>query len=183
MRRHNLLHVCTSCNAIKGDQDVADPTQTLLLTSVAVEDDGTLIGTTPQAAELSELLHEPPLRLRVRRRLLMAAIRVFREREPELYRRWMSFPDDLSDLSRLRPPGCNSRPQGLAQSPLRAMPTRLISRDLLGTANWIGRNRPETAAASASPTRRAVSWPGRIVCGPCPGHPGTSSPRPDPGQA
>ena len=56
--------------------------------------------------------------LRQRRQLLIAAIRVFREREHELYARWMSFPDDLPDLSRLRPPGGNLRPEGLAESHL-----------------------------------------------------------------
>ena len=114
----NLLYVCTSCNAVKGDQEVTDPTQTLLSTTVVVEEDGTLVGTTPQAAELLELLHLNYRTLRERRRLLMAAIRVFREREPDLYGRWMGFPDNLPDLSRLRPPGGNSRPEGLAQSHL-----------------------------------------------------------------
>jgi hypothetical protein len=79
---------------------------------------GTLVATTPAAAELLELLHLNYRTLCQRRQLLMAAVRVFREREPELYRRWMGFPDDLPDLSRLRPPGGNSRPEGLAQSHL-----------------------------------------------------------------
>jgi hypothetical protein len=113
---HNLLYVCTSCNAVKGHQEVADPTQTLLSTTVVVQDDGTLVATTPAAAELLELLHLNYRTLCQRRQLLMAAVRVFREREPELYRRWMGFPDDLPDLSRLRPPGGNSRPEGVAQS-------------------------------------------------------------------
>ncbi len=114
----NLFYVCTSCNAVKGDQEVPDPTQTLLSTTVVVEDDGTLVGTTPQAAELLELLNLNYRTLRQRRGLLLAAIRVLHERDPELYRRWMCFPDDLPDLSRLRPPGGNSRPDGLAQSHL-----------------------------------------------------------------
>ena len=37
-------YVCTSCNAVKGDQEVADLTQTLLSTTVVVRDDGTLVG-------------------------------------------------------------------------------------------------------------------------------------------
>lgn len=114
----NLLYVCTSCNAVKGDQEVADPTKTLLSTTVVVQDDGTLVGKTPQAAELLELLHLNYHTLRERRRLLMAAIRVFREREPDLYERWISFPDNLPELSRLRPPGGNSRPEGLDRSHL-----------------------------------------------------------------
>ena len=108
----NLLYVCTSCNAVKGDQEVADPTQTLLATTVVVEDDGTLVGRTPEAAELLELLKLNYRTLRQRRQLLMAAIRVFRDLEPELYGRWMGFPDDLPDLSRLRPPGRKLPPGG-----------------------------------------------------------------------
>lgn len=82
------------------------------------KDDGTLVGTTPQAAELLELLHLNYRTLRQRRQLLIAALRVFRQREPGLYEQWMGFPDGLPDLSRLRPPGGNSRPEGLAQSHL-----------------------------------------------------------------
>jgi hypothetical protein len=92
--------------------------QTSLSTTVVVEDDGALVGRTPEAAELLELLNLNYRTLRQRRQLLMAAIRVFREREPELYSRWMGFPNDRPDLSRLRPPGGNSRPEGLGQSHL-----------------------------------------------------------------
>jgi hypothetical protein len=68
--------------------------------------------------ELLELLHLNYHTLRERRRMLMAAIRVFREREPDLYERWMGFPDNLPDLSCLCPPGGNSRPEGLDRSHL-----------------------------------------------------------------
>ena len=34
----------------------------------------------------------------------------------ELYRRCLAYPDDLPDLSALRPPGGNARPEGIAQS-------------------------------------------------------------------
>lgn len=112
----NLLYVCTSCNAVKGEQEVGDPTQVLLSTSVRIDDDGTLVGMTREAAKMLELMHLNFHTLRQRRRLLIAAMRVLREHEPELYMQWMGFPDDLPDLSRSRPPGGNSRPEGLAKS-------------------------------------------------------------------
>jgi hypothetical protein len=105
-------------NPVGRHQEVPDPTQTLLSGTVVVQDDGTLVASTPAAAELLELLHLNYRTLCQRRQLLMAAVKVFREREPELYRRWMGFPDDLPDLSRLRPPGGNLRPEGVAQSHL-----------------------------------------------------------------
>jgi hypothetical protein len=36
--------------------------------------------------------------------------------EPALYRKLMTFPDDLPDLATLRPPDGNSRPDGIEQS-------------------------------------------------------------------
>ena len=38
-----------------------------------------------------------------------------RHHNPELFRRFMQYPDDLPDLSRLEPVG-NSRPDGVEQS-------------------------------------------------------------------
>jgi hypothetical protein len=34
--------------------------------------------------------------------------------DPALYQRLMGYPEDLPDLARLRPPGGNGRPRGLA---------------------------------------------------------------------
>ena len=36
--------------------------------------------------------------------------------DSDLYRRLMGFPDDLPDLARLRPPGGNTRPEGVQSS-------------------------------------------------------------------
>jgi hypothetical protein len=114
----NLYYTCVGCNAIKGDQEVADPTQVLLRSTVAIDDAGVLIPQTMQAAELIEQLNLNYPALCQRRQLLVAAIRVFREHEPELHQRWLSYPDDLPNLSRLRPPGGNTRGSGIAQSRL-----------------------------------------------------------------
>ena len=38
------------------------------------------------------------------------------QHSPELYRELMGYPVDLPDLSSLRPPAGNSRPEGIAQS-------------------------------------------------------------------
>lgn len=50
-------------------------------------------------------------------RLLWIGIVALAERyDPSLYRRLMGFPDDLPDLKRLRPPGGNTRPEGVRTS-------------------------------------------------------------------
>ena len=36
--------------------------------------------------------------------------------DPPLYQRLMGYPDDLPNLTRLRPPGGNTRPEGIADS-------------------------------------------------------------------
>jgi hypothetical protein len=36
--------------------------------------------------------------------------------DPELHRKLMGFPGDLPNVARLRPPGGNSRPEGIEQS-------------------------------------------------------------------
>jgi hypothetical protein len=36
--------------------------------------------------------------------------------DPELHRKLMGFPGDLPDVARLRPPGGNSRPDGIEPS-------------------------------------------------------------------
>lgn len=43
-------------------------------------------------------------------------LRLAQEFNPELFRRLMGYPDDLPDLGSLRPPGGNTRPEGVAQS-------------------------------------------------------------------
>jgi hypothetical protein len=108
----NLLYVCVGCNAIKGDQEVADPTQVLLRSTVEIGDSGELMAKTSQAAELIELLNLNYFALCQRRQLLIAAIRVFHQHDRELYNRWLGFPDDLPELARLRPPRGNTRPEG-----------------------------------------------------------------------
>jgi hypothetical protein len=50
------------------------------------------------------------------RRTWIDIISLARQHDPQLHQRLMGFPDDLPDLSRLRPPGGNSRPEGIEES-------------------------------------------------------------------
>jgi len=71
---------------------------------------------TKEAAKLIDKLLLNSEECRAFRRRLISIIRLAHEHSHELYRELMGYPADLPDLSRLRPPGGNSRPQGIEQS-------------------------------------------------------------------
>ena len=51
-----------------------------------------------------------------RRRLMLAILRALRTVNRALHDELLDFPDDLPDLSSLRPPGGNARPGGIGRS-------------------------------------------------------------------
>ena len=112
----NLLYSCVTCNAVKGKSSVPDPTVVLLDPAVRVTEDGVIHADTAEAARLIELLGlDSPQSTEFR--LLWIGIVALAERyDQALYRRLMGFPDDLPDLRRLRPPGGNTRPEGVRTS-------------------------------------------------------------------
>jgi hypothetical protein len=112
----NLLYSCVTCNGVKGVRAVPDPLATLLDGSVWVEPDGSLHAQTAEAAHLIELLDLNHPRKVEFRSLWIAVVNLSRREDPDLHRRITSYPDDLPDLSRLRPPAGNSRPDGIAKS-------------------------------------------------------------------
>ncbi len=112
----NLFYACATCNAVKGKSVVPDPTAVLVASDVWVTEDGVIHADAPDAARLIELLGlDSPQSTEFR--LLWIGIVALAERyDPSLYRRLMGFPDDLPDLKRLRPPGGNTRPDGVRTS-------------------------------------------------------------------
>jgi hypothetical protein len=48
--------------------------------------------------------------------LWLRIVALAQEHDPALYQALMGYPGDLPQLSRLRPPGGNTRPQGLQES-------------------------------------------------------------------
>ena len=109
----NLIYACVACNQSKGTLLLPDPTQVLVDEAVFVGDDGRIEGTTREARRLIRLLGLDG-RAETEARLLWIGIVALAERcDPALYRRLMGFPDDLPDLARLRPPGGNTRPEGV----------------------------------------------------------------------
>jgi len=112
----NLLYSCATCNAAKGDRRVADPTTVLLRDDVRIKEDGTIEADTPEARRLIRVLGLDDAEYTEFRMLWIGIVALAFRRDRSLFLRLMGFPDDLPEPSRLRPPGGNSRPTGIADS-------------------------------------------------------------------
>jgi hypothetical protein len=112
----NLLYCCQSCNALKGNSDIPNPWATLTAEHVRVKADGTIEGLTRAARKIIRVLALDSESCNRWRRLWLRNIELATEHSPDQYLELMGFPDDLPDLSRLCPPGGNSRLDGVEQS-------------------------------------------------------------------
>jgi hypothetical protein len=112
----NLLYVCARCNLAKRDRDVPDPTIHLTAREVYVHPDGRLEGLTVAAKSLIGKLDLDSPQARQWRLIWMRNVELARDFDREQYERLLGFPDDLPDLSALRPPGGNTRPVGVQNS-------------------------------------------------------------------
>jgi hypothetical protein len=112
----NLLYSCATCNLAKGDHVIPDPTVELTALSVIVHDDGSIEGLTEDVDRLIRVLDLDDEDYRRWRRTWIRIIELAARYDPDLYRQLLRFPDDLPDLSRLRPPAGNERPEGIEHS-------------------------------------------------------------------
>ncbi len=112
----NLVYSCTVCNGAKGAEAVPDPSQVLTTAAVSVRPDGTLVPQTPVARRLVRQLdlNDPPF---VEwRRQMIRIVELAAVHDPALHQSLLAYPDDLPDLSVLKPPGGNQLPAGVATS-------------------------------------------------------------------
>lgn len=109
----NLLYACAACNAVKGSVLLPDPTKAFTADSVSVDEDGRIIGTTQESLRLIRFLGLDSREETEARMLWIGIIALAQRHDPALYQRLLSFPEDLPDLSRLRPPRGNTRPTGV----------------------------------------------------------------------
>jgi hypothetical protein len=114
----NLLYGCVSCNLSEGSLETPDPCAVLLDPEVKVSEDGGIHATTPQAQKLIDLLGLNRPALREFRELWIRIVRLAALDDQALLRRLLGYPSDLPDLSTLRPPEGNTRPDGIRQSHL-----------------------------------------------------------------
>lgn len=111
----NLLYACAACNLAKGDAEVPDPCACLLDGQVTVDEHGRIHGQTPDARRLIGKLGLDAPDYRAFHRLWIDIVHLAAQYDPVLFRQLMHYPDDLPDLSILRPPH-NTRPEGVRES-------------------------------------------------------------------
>lgn len=111
----NLLYACASCNLGKGDVRLPDPCSCMLSGHVSVSEDGTISGSTPEARKTIAKLQLDAADYREYRAMLIGIVRLASASRPDLYQRLTNYPDDLPNLSSLRPPH-NTRPNGIRDS-------------------------------------------------------------------
>ena len=81
-----------------------------------VSEDGTIERRTRQARRLIRVLGLDGREYTEFRLMWMETVDLAARVDPELHRKPMGFPGDLPDVARLRPPGGNSRTDGIEQS-------------------------------------------------------------------
>jgi hypothetical protein len=108
----NLVYACRRCNSVKLDQQVDDPLTILSRETAVVLPDGMLASDHPEAKRLIQQLDLNSPKLKKWRVMWMRIVDLAQKRDTDLSRQLTGFPEDLPDLSRLRPP-TNSRPSSV----------------------------------------------------------------------
>ena len=112
----NLLYTCHTCNSTKREKLVPDPCKVAFGECVEVHEDGTIEALNENGKTLIAALRLNREKATNFRRLIIDVLRSFvTHNETQLYIQWMCYPDNLPDLSRLKPPG-NSKPEGISDS-------------------------------------------------------------------
>ena len=111
----NLLYVCSSCNSIKGSRRVPDPFAIDLAAALEVESTGAIKAKSPEGQILINVLrlgNEDNTRFRA---MIIRTMEILAASDRDTYCLWMGYPDDLPDLSSLRP-SANAKPEGVNDS-------------------------------------------------------------------
>jgi hypothetical protein len=117
----NLLYACCRCNAAKRDLiNLLDPAKVPLAEHLEIGEDGQIHGRTDDGRELIQVCQLYRANLTAFRRGIFELLRALQDlkedAQRQLLRRYFGFPSNLPRLSKLRPPGGNSRPQGIETS-------------------------------------------------------------------
>lgn len=116
----NLVYACNRCNSVKQNRLLLDPCATALAEHVRVADDGSISGLTLEGKKLVDHLGLDRKQPRMVRQRFLRLMRLYHAQpeDPEvraLYLDYFSYPDDLPDLSTLRPE-TNTCQAGLAET-------------------------------------------------------------------
>ncbi len=115
LQYENLLYACATCNLAKGKELIPNPCHYMLANSVIIFEDGRIKGTTSEAKRVIKVLGLDDTEYCEFRRLTIDTIALARQMKPDLFRRYMQYPDELPNLADLRPPD-NIRPEGVQES-------------------------------------------------------------------
>jgi hypothetical protein len=115
----NLVYACTRCNTLKSTKlGLPDPCEISLAKHLKLLSSGHFVGLTPQGRRLVEYLMLNSTE-RINDRSIHLYLFQTQSRVPQnMLRSQFSYPPDLPNLSRLKPPKGNSRPDGLKVSHL-----------------------------------------------------------------
>jgi hypothetical protein len=115
-----LVYACCQCNSARGAVLLPLDPRAGMRQHLAVSADGTIRGLTPAGEDFIRICRLDRPNLVAFRRLMLDVLRLLgrkRDRDAaELRRRYLGYPANLPDLSTLRPPGGNSRPEGIERS-------------------------------------------------------------------
>ena len=117
----NLVYACNACNSTRRDvSHPIDPATEPSGRHLQAQADGTIQALSEAGGVVIEFCRlNRPLLVAARRRILslLAALQASDHPDAlEAVRELLAFPADLPDLSSLRPPGGNARPEGIAES-------------------------------------------------------------------
>jgi hypothetical protein len=110
----NLLYICRSCNLIKSRNLTSDPCQTAFGRCLAVQNDGTIKALNEHGETLIEILRLDREELIDFRKLFIDIVQLALS-DRNIYIRLMGYPQNLPDLSKLKPPS-NAEPEGVNNS-------------------------------------------------------------------
>ena len=113
----NLVYACETCNEMKLDAlGLCGPCEKAYGDCLRVNEDGTITALNREGQTLVQVLRLDNAENTAFRQLILEVVRLARGKNDALHFRLMGFPDDLPDLARKRPPGGNSRPEGIRES-------------------------------------------------------------------
>ena len=115
----NLLYVCISCNRTKSSRSLPDPCRLALGKCLLVRSNGTVLPLNDEGRLIVETLRLNNAEYTHFRRLILGIIQSLvkgrAKRDRATLMMLMSYPDNLPDLGKLKPPN-NSRPEGVNNS-------------------------------------------------------------------
>ncbi len=113
---NNLVFACQFCNQQKLANRVPDPCRVAYGNCLHVESDGKVMPLNRHGERLVNVIRLNHPRFVEERLKTMRLLTILAEHAPVEFQRLMGFPSDLPDLSSLKPPQGNRRPEGISES-------------------------------------------------------------------